>query len=270
MVEDNLRLSNDITLMLTVAPLILFDDPDNIYIRRLKANAQNHQTFDRDYQIKLTNYFKKRIHKQFETTLVESDKTIDDSVSRSLNLILETVNQIKTEDPVGYYNTHYMQLPNEQLSAMNNNNHYNFRDLSDNLSRGGSPGSSLSILKEAYNTAFENSYKSAYRGIERVFSSAIQKKQLHEIAESILCFQKTISDGKTLRSDFRLIRNNLEHPGNIRREDHYHIQLDEETAIDLGINEIMKLTIVMGVKSTLLAFICNLLMMMRMYELSLK
>lgn len=260
----------DLSMLLRTYPFLLpfSNDSPHPYFTRLSKEVLNGKKLDVNYQKKLKNFTVKGIHNIF-LALVNIDLNhLDSSVSRSLDLTIDTINRIEVDSPVDYYFDHAMQLPSEQLGTLSKSNVYHFDDLIDNMARGGRDGTSLSILNEAYNSSFENSYKPAYEGIKRVISSDNLKKEAHKIAESILCLDRTLVYEKVFKSDFRHIRNLLEHPADIRRDDHYQVQFDDDTILNIGVDELINMTMIVGLKSPNLSYFCNLLMMMKMYDLS--
>ena len=257
-------------LLLKTYPFLLpiSDDPDNPYFNRLTKEVSNGKKLDKNYQKRIRAFFIKGNRNLFQSLINIEWNSLESSITRSIDLIIDTVNRIETDSPIEYYFDHAMPLPTKETDTLTKGNRYHFDDLIDNMMRGGREGTSLSILNEAYNSSFENSYKPAYDGIRKIISSGELKKESHVIAESILCFEKTTTYEGQFKSDFRHIRNLLEHPGDIRRDDHYQVQFDDDSLLKIGVDEMVNMTMIMGLKSPELSYICNLLMMLRVYDLS--
>lgn len=236
-------------------------------INGLIKNIKNNNRLDPRYQERLLKIFKNYLHKVL-TTMVP-DKSIDaaPNLEGKLGLLRDGINMIITDDPVAYSEHCDLLMPEEKMAAMIKDNASLFNDYYENTRNNGLKTISMTLLKDAFNNAFENSYKEAYGRLKQMLSP-ILKGDSHLMVEKILCFEGTVVYKGSEKSDLRHIRNLLEHPSGIRRDGYYSLDFDNGEHLDLNEDRLLIISAYTGLFSINMMFMSSVLMMLRLYELS--
>ena len=257
------RLKGDTYLMVSMVPMII--NRELPYLKKISNDVLSGNKLDKNYQSKMVRLLLDVLVDVFPQEYVISKEHLRDSYQRSLDMILEAVNSIETDDPAAYGASCRNPLNGDNLQVLLRENLYHLKDSMEIMQRC-SHGTALSTLKDSFQTTFENMYKPAHEHIRLNLSADNLKKDSYRLTEEILCMDRTMEHDGKLKSDVREIRNLMQH-AHRREGDHLTIQFQDGGSLNLTEDDLIQMTVITGVKSLHMEFFCNMFMLLRMYDI---
>jgi len=260
------RLRNDLVVTLGMTtPLISQKDAKPYpYFYNLMNVLKNNRKLDETYQRKIGSYLSRQFRETLDMHMMHDEEIIR-SYDESVELIIKLVDSMEMNDPLSYYDDNKAVFSNEIMNEFVEESRTIMKDVFSNISSKGREGLTLSALKDAYQMAFEKLYLGIYDELKKILS-AIPVKELNPSVEKILCCKRTFKVDNSIKSDFRHLRNILSHSDFKRCEGFYLIRFNEETEVKMDADEFIKYLLVMSIKEPQMHYICNLFMLMKVYN----
>ncbi len=259
------RLRNDLAVILGMTPLLISQNgAEYPYLNNLMNDLKNNRKLDGTYQRKIGSYLSRHFRETLNMNMIRDEEIIR-SYDEAVELIIKLVDSMELDNPLSYYDDNKAVFSNEIMNEFVEENRTIMKDVFSNISSKGREGLTLSALKDAYQIAFEKLYLRAHDELKKILSG-IPTKEPYPSVEKILCCKRTFKVNNSIKSDFRHLRNILSHSDFKRCGGFYLIRFNEETEVKMDADEFIKYLLVMSIKAPQMHYICNLFMLMKVYN----
>ncbi len=189
-------------------------------------------------------------------------------MERTLRTMEQLVDKVDVDDPVKFHSEHLLDLmDNEEMMHFLRDQTAGTRRIIE-LRKVGRPELALPALKDQFILQFEKLYKGVHKQICSLFKGVVNdRKELNDIIEEILSMNRTYDYKGVKKSDLRCMRNLFAHPDRIDYYDHYHLEFDDGTSLDIDAEGLIKISAIMMAKIGLMQFISRVLLNLRLYEI---